>query len=243
MTSPAPSHTPAAGRTPASRPTRLRHEYIRAVLALLISTPLTVVLSLLLGFYSTGQYFSLPATLLSWVFWSMAYALLTWIAFGRSSADQLPSLVSTRRVRTWHRVVAGGADGPGLAVQFAALALGAAALLPRIEALAPATDEGVALTVVIVATVVTSWIVATLSYAVHYARVCIDNGGGLHFPGDEPPSFVDYLYFSASVGATFGTTDVDVTSTRLRRVVTGQAVLMLVFNTVIVSLTVSALIA
>ena len=43
------------------------------------------------------------------------------------------------------------------------------------------------------------------------------------------------------MATTFGTTDVDVTTTRLRRAVMGHAVLTFVFNTVIIALLVSAL--
>lgn len=226
-----------------ARPTRLRHEHARALVALAISLPPAIVASFALGLYDPKETFNLPAGMLSWVLWSIAYAGLTFLAFRRATANQLPALVSTRKVRTWQRILAGGADGPGFAVQFAALALASAALLPRIEAFAPKPGEGLLLTILIVTTVATSWIVVTLSYAVHYARIHIATGEGLDFPGNEPPGFFDYLYFSAAVATTFGTTDVDVTNTRLRRVVTGHAVLTFVFNTVIIGLMVSALIS
>lgn len=241
MTAASVSPTSADSRT-RDRPTRLRHEYTRALLAFAISFPLGFTLAVVLEIIVPGRLALLPQLMLSWVLWSCAYAGLTSLAYGRATADELPAMVNTRQVRTWQRILAGGVDGPGFAVQFAALALASAALLPRIEAFAPSTDEGILLTVLIIATVVTAWVVVTLSYSVHYARVQISAGDGLDFPGDEPPGFMDYLYFSASVATTFGTTDVTVTSTRLRRVIMGHAVLMFVFNTVIVSLMVSALI-
>lgn len=227
----------------APRPTRLRHEHIRGLVALAISAPLGTTMTFTLEIALPGRLDILPQMLLGYVLWSLAYVLLTMIAYWRTTADQLPRMVSTRSIRTWQKVLAGGVDGPGYAVQFAALALAAAALLPRIKAFAPAPDERLLLTIVIVATVITCWVVVTTSYSVHYARVHISSGGGMDFPGGEPPSFQDYLYFSASVATTFGTTDVNITTTRLRKVVSAHAVLMFVFNTVIVGLMVSALIS
>lgn len=64
---------------------------------------------------------------------------------------------------------------------------------------------------------------------------------GLDFPGQSTPGFVDYLYFAASVATTFGTTDVQITSSRLRRAVTGHSVVTFVFNTVTIALLVAAL--
>lgn len=102
-------------------------------------------------------------------------------------------------------------------MQLAVLALAAAAVLPRVERFAPAATDRALLTVLIIVAVVVSWLVVTLSYAVHYARR--DRaGGGMVFPGTDRGQFVDYLYFSISVATTFGTTDVEVTSSRMRRV-------------------------
>lgn len=136
--------------------------------------------------------------------------------------------------------MAGGSDGPGFSVQFAVAALFAAALLPRLDRFAPADGEGPLLAALIVVAVVMAIVVVTLSYAVHYAR--LDTAApGLEFPGTREPVFTDYLYLSASVATTFGTTDVQVVATRLRRAVMGHSVLTLLFNSVTIALLVSAL--
>lgn len=60
--------------------------------------------------------------------------------------------------------------------------------------------------------------------------------------GDEGQhGFADYFYFSLTVATTFGATDVDVMTTRMRRTVTGHAALAFLFNTVIIALLVTAL--
>ena len=66
---------------------------------------------------------------------------------------------------------------------------------------------------------------------------------GLDFPGSEEPSFTDYLYMSIAVQTTFGTTDVDVQTRVMRRVVLRHCVLAFGFNTVIVAILISHLLS
>ena len=46
-----------------------------------------------------------------------------------------------------------------------------------------------------------------------------DTGGGLKFPDDRTPDYLDFLYFSFVVGTTAQTSDVAVCSRAMRRVV------------------------
>ncbi len=170
------------------------------------------------------------------------YIVLTVRAFRGVSAVELPELVRPKPVPLWIRILRGGDDGPSAAVQFAVLALAAAAVLPRLEQIVPDGGPRFVIIVLAVAGVLLCWAVLTLSYAVHYARVHTRDGG-LVFPGTEEPTFGDYVYFAVSVGTTLGTTDVQVDCRRMRRVVTGHALLSFVFNTVILALVLSALTA
>lgn len=51
--------------------------------------------------------------------------------------------------------------------------------------------------------------------------------------------FSDYLYVGLMGQATFGTTDVAITSALLRRTMTAQSLVAFVFNTVVVAMLVS----
>ena len=225
---------------PSASLTRFRHEYTRQWVAFAVSIPFSTVAGFALNQAAAEDFGFWFQVMLGWVTWSITYAFLTVRVFGRATADDLPALVSDIPTRWWKRLLVIGADvGPGLAVQLAVFALAAAALLPRIDTFGPAPGQSAVLTVLVVATVITSWGVVTLSYALHYAR-CYAAGGGLAFPGEAAPNFRDFCYFSAAIATTFGTTDVSVTSSRLRGIVTGHTVLTFVFNTVIIALTVSA---
>lgn len=81
-----------------------------------------------------------------------------------------------------------------------------------------------------------------VSFAVAYvADNSLENGKGLDFPAEKTPNWSDYIYFAIAVMTTFGTTDVTVTSSAMRRTVTVHAVVAFFFNTVIVAVLVSAL--
>lgn len=218
---------------------RLRFEHVRAWAAVGVALP--VGFTLIAGGRALGvPVGSLAGAMLMWDVFCLAYAAFTLSVFRGTDGARMRTLVENHRVSTWARLLAGGTDGPGFSVQFAAVAVAGAALLPRVDLFAPSEDEVVVLSVLIVVAVAMSIVVVTLSYAVYYAR--LDAAArGLVFPGDTEPGFVDYLYFSAAVATTFGTTDIEVTSSRLRRAVTGHSVVTFVFNTVTIALLVAAL--
>jgi hypothetical protein len=184
--------------------------------------------------------------------WCLVYVLATVRAFAGAPAEVLRRLIRPRSGRPhwdslWAAILRGGSDGPLLAVVFAAVALVAAAVLPRVDQLVPAGAEHVVLLVLAVSAVVLGWTVLAVGYAVHYLRLDVrhrhptDGSAGLQFPGPDAPQFLDYLYFAVSVATTFGTTDVNVLNRALRRTVMVQSVLAFVFNTVILALVLAVL--
>ncbi len=94
-------------------------------------------------------------------------------------------------------------------------------------------------------TIVTSWTVTQVAFALHYAHEYYlpgegsDAEGGLAFPQCENPDYWDFFYFSTSVGATSQTSDVSIRSRNLRRLVTLHAVISFFFNTAVLALTVN----
>jgi uncharacterized membrane protein len=172
--------------------------------------------------------------------WCLVYVCATASAFAGQPTEVLRTLDRPHARGWWPRILRSGSDGPLLAILFAAVALVAAAVLPRVDKLVPAGAEQVLLLVLAVSAIVLGWAVLAVGFAVHYIRLD-DVHSGLQFPGPADPQFVDYLYFAVSVATTFGTTDVNVTNQLLRRTVTVHAVLGFVFNTVILALVIAAL--
>lgn len=173
--------------------------------------------------------------------YELTYVVLTLVALHRTSADDADRAVGAMPPGSWTRRWVTFTDpGVGAALSVGLLAMTAAVVvLPQAATLESRYSSGVlvALSVTLIAG---AWATMVLTYAVDYMRRD-RRSGGLEFPGTEPPAFADYLYFALSVGTTFGTTDVTITSTDVRRTVTGQALVAFVFNTVIIALSVGSI--
>lgn len=98
----------------------------------------------------------------------------------------------------------------------------------------------------VAATLLLSWLVTHIVFAMRYAHEyhAKDLGGpgidgGLEFPGEEPPDYWDFTYFAIVVGMTFQVSDVQITARKLRRLATVHGLISFLFNTVIVALTVN----
>lgn len=63
--------------------------------------------------------------------------------------------------------------------------------------------------------------------------------GGLDFPGRLAPDYWGFIYFAVVLGMTFQVSDVQITSRKLRRLMTAYDVISFVFNTFIVALSVN----
>ncbi|PSK92584.1 DUF1345 domain-containing protein [Taibaiella chishuiensis] len=65
------------------------------------------------------------------------------------------------------------------------------------------------------------------------------HAGGLEFPEEPQPGFLDFAYFSFVIGMTFQVSDVAVSSSRLRKTVLLHGLISFGFNTIIVALTIN----
>lgn len=98
----------------------------------------------------------------------------------------------------------------------------------------------------VVATLVLAWLFSNTVYALHYAHLFYsdddDDGkdaGGISFPECDEPDYWDFLYFSFTLGMTFQTSDVEITSRRIRRIVLGQSMAAFVFNIGVIAFTIN----
>jgi uncharacterized membrane protein len=98
--------------------------------------------------------------------------------------------------------------------------------------------------------VVCSWVLVhtifTFRYA-HFYYCDIDEDadgknpkpGGLQFPDDDKPDYLDFAYFSFVIGMTFQVSDVQINSKRIRRLALMHGILSFSFNTIIVALSIN----
>ena len=105
----------------------------------------------------------------------------------------------------------------------------------------------------VIATLLAAWLFSNMTFALHYAHLFYlpnDGGGakggegdrgGVDFPGSKEPLYWDFIYFSFTVGMTFQTSDVSVTSTRWRHVVVLHSFAAFLFNLGVVAFTINSL--
>jgi uncharacterized membrane protein len=94
-------------------------------------------------------------------------------------------------------------------------------------------------------TVISTWALLNTVYSLRYAHAYYGDSdelgvhlhaGGLLFPGDRPPNYFDFAYFSFVVGMTCQVSDVQITSRRMRRITLIHSILSFGFNTLILAL-------
>jgi uncharacterized membrane protein len=94
------------------------------------------------------------------------------------------------------------------------------------------------------ATLLSAWTFLQVMFALHYAGVYFrprPGGihGGLDFPGSTEPGWTDFFYQAFVVGCTFASSDVNVTSTRMRRICVIHGVVSFFFSAVILALAIN----
>lgn len=107
---------------------------------------------------------------------------------------------------------------------------------------------GPATIVLLVASLLASWLFVNLIFAFHYARLYFDSAGtkqddrgGLAFPGETTPTFADFVNFAFVIGMTCQTADIAITAHNIRRVATLHGLFAFIFNLGILALTVNVL--
>jgi uncharacterized membrane protein len=96
----------------------------------------------------------------------------------------------------------------------------------------------------VAATVLSAWTFLQVMFGLHYAGVYFmprkgGVAGGLEFPGTAQPGWMEFFYQAFVIGCTFASSDVNVTSMRMRRIVVIQGVVGFFFNAIILALTIN----
>lgn len=139
-----------------------------------------------------------------------------------------------------------------------AAALGSlAAIVFELYKLKSAPSDVVALHVGLsLATIITSWSFVHVIFTEHYAHGFYRDRGadedgdseydeddpkrrGLRFPGQPRPDYLDFLYFSFTIGVANQTADTEVVSRSMRVLVLIHSVISYFFNTIILALTIN----
>jgi uncharacterized membrane protein len=100
---------------------------------------------------------------------------------------------------------------------------------------------------IVVSSLILVWTFGNAVYAFHYAHLYYTSdakgrdSGGLVFPGSDDPVMSDFAYFAFTLGVAVQTSDVQVTSRHLRKLVTVHCVIGFFFNLGVLALTINVL--
>jgi uncharacterized membrane protein len=97
----------------------------------------------------------------------------------------------------------------------------------------------------IITTLAIAWLFSNTIYALHYAHLAYRHPErgclGLDFPGTKVPVYWDFVYFAFTCGMAFATSDVQITSQHIRKVVTIHCLAAFAFNIGVLAFTINVL--
>jgi uncharacterized membrane protein len=98
--------------------------------------------------------------------------------------------------------------------------------------------------------VILSWVLSHIFFALHYLRLYYDDHAidgktvyekGLEYPQRETPDFWDFMYYSFTIAMCYQTSDVSITSVRVRRVTLLHAIFSFLFVSAIIGFVVNVI--
>lgn len=191
---------------------------------------------------SAAVFFVLPSERLSalmlfmilWVVFAFVFTLTDWIVLFTRPIDQI-------------RKIARQDDGSKIFV-FAMIVISSFASLFTVLLLMISgeskTTDAVLFIPLAIAGMLLSWLMIHTVFTFHYAHLYYgDNdseaAGGLEFPGEANPDYIDFAYFSLVIGCTFQVSDVEISSKKIRRRALVHSLISFVLNTFVVALTIN----
>jgi uncharacterized membrane protein len=191
-------------------------------------SPRRALISLTAGL-AAGALVALLATprLLPLVGWTVTVAvLLTWVwlvSWPQDPAGTKRLAEQESRTRS--------TDAWLLAAAIASLAV---VVLALVQSSSQRNATSVASVILSVLSVTLSWALVNTVYAFKYARFYYldePDAGGIDFKQDDHPTYSDFAYMAFTVGMSFAVSETEPTTTRIRRIALGHALLSYAFGT------------
>lgn len=209
-----------------------------------VTGPKKMAVSLLLAliFYATTYLFNTETSnriILAWDMFCLSMIILSWILFATTNSDDLCIVVEKQD------------DGLKaiFAIVLVAVCVSIFGTLILTLSGAETPKNKIIHTIISLSPVMLSWFLLHTMFTVRYAHLYHDHNklntgsevGGINFPTDEEPDYLDFAYFSFVIGMTFQVSDVTVSSRAIRRFVLMHGLISFIFNTIIVALTINTL--
>jgi uncharacterized membrane protein len=198
-----------------------------------------LVLSII-TFFATRQLFSAAeVALFTWLAFALSIIILEWVIIFTCHPREIRKIASLEdSSRTFIFI---------LVVSAAVVSLGAVIFL--LKSPKEATDTQVTGHVLIsIASVIISWWLVHTIFTMRYAHLYYTTNpdgdkkkpiGGLQFPDEPEPDYLDFVYFSFVLGTTFQVSDVEISSRPIRRLALVHGLIAFAFNTAILALSIN----
>jgi len=202
---------------------------------------IALAVSAIVFFFIQGRY-SLPGTILvTWIGFALAVIALDWVVILSSHPKE---------VRKIAKIQDSSRTFIFLFVIFASvISMGAIFFLLKSAKGHSGIGVNEHILLAIGAVIISWWLVHTIftmRYAHMYYDTDTDDGqpkevGGLQFPDENEPDYLDFVYFSFVIGMTFQVSDVEISSRDIRRLAWLHGLLSFGFNTAIVALSINVI--
>jgi uncharacterized membrane protein len=208
--------------------------HISANYKLLFSVIVAVCIFILLLFSSLHL---LTSLMISWDAFNLTLIIISWITFFKTSSQQLSEL-------------AGNQDETlpaGFIIVLVSLCFSFFGTIVLLMFRDSVLIDKQLHTVVSLIGIALSWILLHTMFTLRYAHLYFildeknQSAGGIDFPNEKNPDYIDFAYFSFTIGMTFQVSDVTTSSKRIRRFVLAHSLIAFVFNTLIVALTINTI--
>lgn len=198
---------------------------------------LSVILSVVAFFVIPKDENPLVETMTIWIVFASVYLLTGWIILYTRPINEIKKMA---------RKDDGSKLFVYLMVMLSSLASFIIVLLLMISKAEDSSEHAMFIFVSITG-ILLAWFMVHTLYTFHYAHMYYDNdpdddtkdAEGLEFPGNNDPDYIDFAYFSFTIGCTFQVSDVEISSRIIRRSVLWHGLLSFALNTFAVALTIN----
>jgi uncharacterized membrane protein len=179
----------------------------------------------------------LTSLMISWDAFNLVLIIMSWITFLKTSSQQLSALASNQDETLPASFII-------VLISLCFSFFGTIVLLMYRNSVL--IDKELH-TVVSLVGVGLSWVLLHTMFTLRYAHLyfILDEQdqpvGGIDFPKETNPDYIDFAYFSFTIGMTFQVSDATTSSQRIRRFVLMHSLIAFVFNTLIVALTINTI--
>ncbi|MFZ4725023.1 MAG: DUF1345 domain-containing protein [Paludibacter sp.] len=208
----------------------LMHPLTRFIISLILgSLPFLILLN------SETSY--LLRTMVSWIVFTLTFLVCSWIVIFQRTVNQIKKKATE--------------DDGSVAFVFFMVLISSFAGMLAVLLIIISKDSGIRESTLFLPScilgMILSWLMVHTMYVFHYAHEYYDSKdekgrkyiGGLNFPDEREPDYLDFAYYSFGLGCTFQVSDISVTSRKIRRITMFHGLLSFVLNTFVVALTIN----